>query len=177
LRVRLPPWLPQSAHVDLLALRAGIRVVMRTIVRRPMQGSEVRLWFLRQGFFCGIDADGFVVVSRHPNRVRRTLALDRASYEHTYALGIALGYPACCARRAARVGESGIDSWAKIVSGARYVGHFKLIDPSGYATGRAFVSHVPCSASCTVSLRQARHLLRSQRLRTEERTQTRDRVT
>jgi hypothetical protein len=91
---------------------------------------------------------------------RRVMALDRSPGNHTYSFGRALGYPPCCCRAAAGVGDHAIDAWAEQFRAARFYGRFRQIDPSGYREGRALISHVPCSTSCGPSLRMAEALAR-----------------
>jgi hypothetical protein len=66
-----------------------------------------------------------------------------------------LGYPPCCSRAAARVGDEGIDCRHAAITRQRFHGRFRAIDPSGYLNGSSRISHVPCSHRCLPSLRLA----------------------
>jgi hypothetical protein len=153
-----PRWMRASAQVDLAQLRLSVRPVMRSQAEGRYDRREVRRWARRAGFFAVIDKDGFFSLARSGSLAARALRIDGAPGRHTIALGRALGYPLCCCRAAARCGEEGLDDWAKAISSRRFVGLFRLIEPSGYVAGRANISHVPCSPRCVASLKMARSL-------------------
>lgn len=148
----LPTWLKPSAYIDLGLVLARARSTLRTELEPTTPLSAVHRWARKLGFFVAIDEDGFVVLSRQPGAARRTLAIDRRPGNHVQELGRLLGYPSCCCRAAARVGEACLDEFASTMGRRRYLGRFKAIDPSGYGSGRAFISHIPCSAVCMQSL-------------------------
>src|SRR3546814_12102422 len=84
------------------------------------------------------------------------MSIDRERGNHTAHLGLMLGYPRCCARAAARVGESSLDTWAAGLTRRRFLGRFTAIQITGYRQGRALISHIPCSPNCLASLLLAR---------------------
>ena len=151
----LPPWLKPSARTDILHLAAKIRPAIRTELAIPVSQDVVRIWMRRLGWYTAIDRDDFLVVSRSSALARMILAIDRDDSPHTFRLGHALGYPPCCCRAAASVGEQNLDSWAIAMSQRRFVGRFKLIDPTAYSEGHALISHIPCSPFCQASLQMA----------------------
>ncbi len=128
---------------------------MRTEIIGDVSVAEIDRWRRRLGLFGVIDADGFIVLSRRSGYVRRLLDLDRSPGDHTMALGRRLGYPACCARAASRVGEAGLDGWADGLRNRRFMGRFTVIQVDRYAMGSAAISHIPCSPSCLPSLSMA----------------------
>lgn len=148
--LRPPGGLPRSAYIDIDRLMRGQKEVVRLIVGDDAAG--IRRWARRSGFFTSADADGYVVLSRCASSARRALDLDRRPGRHTAALGRMLGYPPCCSRKAARVGDEGIDAMQAALAARRFIGLFALIDPRGYREGSALLSHVPCSHVCTASL-------------------------
>lgn len=151
----LPPWLKPSAYTDILHLAAQIRPALRTELSIPVSHNVVRAWMRHLGWYTAIDGDDFIVVSRSAALARMILAIDCDDSPHTFRLGRALGYPTCCCRAAAGVGEQNLDSWALALSREPFIGRFKLIDPSHYKDGNALISHIPCSASCHASLQMA----------------------
>lgn len=161
LRGVMPSWLKPSASVDLLLILCGVRYSMRTEICERAAEPGIRKWARSLGLYANSDIDMFATFSRHPGVGRRLLHLDRSPRKHTRELGQMLGYPACCCRMAARVGESTIDEFANLVCGQRFIGRFRLIDPSGYGQGRSLISHVPCSSSCLDSLQIASHAARA----------------
>lgn len=152
--VAIPDWLPNSAITDVAQLLKAVRPAIRLQVGK--QNREVRRWARRLGLFASIDAEGYAALSRNPSLARRIMDLDRRPGRHTLALGTLLGYPVCCSRAAARVGDEGIDRRHEIISARRFHGRFSAIDPTGYAEGDALISHVPCSHRCIASLTLAK---------------------
>ena len=151
----LPPWLKPSARTDILHLAAKIRPAIRTELAFPVSQDVVRVWMRRLGWYTAIDGDDFLVASRSSTLARRILAIDRDHSPHTFRLGRALGYPTCCCRAAAGVGEQNLDAWALALAQRRFIGRFKLIDPTHYRDGKALISHIPCSRFCQPSLAMA----------------------
>lgn len=141
---------------------AGVRPAMRTEIVGDVSGAEIDRWRRRLGLFGVTDADGFIVLSRRPGYGRRLLALDRSPGDHTMALGLRLGYPACCARAASRIGEAGLDGWGDGLRDRRFMGRFALIRIDHYAKGAAAISHIPCSPSCLASLSMALKLKKAE---------------
>lgn len=148
--VRIPDWMPASATTDIGQLLHGMKPAVRIYIGN--RRIELRRWGRRLGLFASIDADGYAAVSRRPSTARRVINLDRRPGRHTLALGIMLGYPPCCSRAAARVGDEGIDCRQRKVSAQRFHGRFNKINPRGYSCGISLVSHVPCSHRCASSL-------------------------
>lgn len=149
-----PSWALPSFRIDLRCLLSGVRPTVRTTATGARDQAEVFAWARRMGLHAVLDSAGFVTLSRSASRARRAMDVDWSPGHHTAALGLLLGYPACCARTAARVGDAGLDAW-KTPERRRYVGRFAAIDVGGYGRGHGFLSHVPCSPRCVPSLRQA----------------------
>lgn len=157
----LPDWLRPSAAVDVAQLWFGVRPAIRTELRSSVGAGIVFRWARRYKFFCALDEDQFLVLSRDSHLPRTLLAMDRSLGNHTYRFGMELGYPRCCCVKAAEVGESQLDEWASRWRVDLLRGVFRLIDPSDYVDGRALISHIPCSPRCQASLKMARMLLRA----------------
>lgn len=150
-----PGWMRPSAQVDLVQLMCSIRPVIRSQIVGRVDRAELRRWARRAGLYAVVDRDGFFALSRDPSSARRVLRIDARPGRHVVALGRALGYPICCCLMAARRREEGLDAWVEALSSRRFVGLFRLIQPSGYLAGNSSISHVPCSARCAASLRMA----------------------
>lgn len=134
-------------------MTAGKREVIRIHIG-PYR-DEARRWFRSLGFFISSDNAGYAAISRHPSLARRVLEVDSRPGRHTAQLGQLLGYPACCARAAARVGDEGIDQLADDLLKRRFRGRYRAIDPKSYLYGGSLLSHVPCTPWCRVSLNLA----------------------
>ena len=150
----IPAGLPASFRTDLAQLDAGVRPAIRSELR-ACPARVLQAWARRRRLFPAVDGDGFFAMARRPAEARRLLRIDRLARPHLVTLGRALGYPACCCLAAARRGEEHIDEWSAEISSETFIGAFKLINPDGYAEGRALLSHVPCSPRCLPSLRMA----------------------
>ncbi len=150
----IPIGLPRSFQTDLAQLEAGIRPVIRSELHGA-SGASLQRWARQRGFFAIVDRQQFFALSRSRAAARRVLWLDAQPGPHVISLGWELGYPACCSLAAARRGEERIDQWAAEMESCRFAGLFRLIDPTGYRDGVAFISHVPCSTRCFPSLRMA----------------------
>ena len=96
--------------------------------------------------------EDYCVLARTAETAQLVLDLDAAPGRHTRELGVALGYPACCAAAAAQYGDEGLDDWARVQAARMPDG---LLHIEGYARGDALVSHIPCSIDCAASLQQA----------------------
>lgn len=148
-----PAWLPPSAAIDMDLLMLGLKPAARLNVGDC--GLEIRRWARVRGLFCSVDGDGYAVLSRSGSTARRVLDVDRRPGRHALALGRMLGYPDCCSRAAARVGDEGIDAMCQALATRRFRGRFRFINPGGYRSGRALLSHVPCSHWCEASAAMA----------------------
>ncbi len=146
----VPDWLPRSVTTDIAQLLLDVKPAVRIHVGNRC--LELRRWARRLGLFTSVDGDGYAAISRNPSTARRVINLDRRPGRHTLALGIMLGYPRCCSRAAARVGDEGIDGRQEAISAQRFHGYFQKINPSGYSDGTCLLSHVPCSHRCAASL-------------------------
>lgn len=152
------PWdrLPPSVRVDVLQFVATPKAAMRfrTVTPRTDLRAEIGAWAEHQGLGADSD-DAYTCVAVDPATAGRVLRLDASPEPHAYELGIALGYPDCCSAAIAAAGEDRIDSLVAAAHTWRYSPPFQIIDPTSYLTGRAFISHVPCSPHCDPSLRLA----------------------
>lgn len=151
----LPQWLPPSAQVDIRHLRLGVRPAIRLHLPRQVTAAEVYRFARRYKWFAVLDDEGFVVLSPNPARARWIMTLDRSLGAHTQALGLALGYPPCCCRAAAALGEAHLDRWAMQLIDSRFLGWFRATSPKGYHNGTAWLSHIPCSTRCEPSVHMA----------------------
>lgn len=158
----LPAWLPASSRVDLAQLALAIRPAMRSRAIRPASAADIRKWARSHRLFAALDRHLYFVASSNPRVVSRLLAIDLSAGPHVAQLGLGLGYPECCRRAAARVGEGSLDAWATELASRRFVGLFQLTNPGPYARGASFISHIPCSPRCNMSLNMALRLRRAQ---------------
>lgn len=98
------------------------------------------------------DEEGFACVGREDGAAALVLEIDRRAEAHETEFGLALGYPLCCCERVASVGESDIDAYAAEVDTWSFEGEYRRTNPAGYRSGRALISHLPCSPACQASL-------------------------
>jgi hypothetical protein len=141
-----------SALVDFVLFFACEKPAVRLIVDSEAGLEALEGWSSRWGFDFASEGEGFASVGFEPGTASRVLEIDRSAEAHEIELGRALGYPACCCERVSAVGESEIDSHAIVVAGWSFEGPYQRINPASYRSGRALVSHLPCSSTCDASL-------------------------
>jgi hypothetical protein len=153
-RLRALPlsWLRPSALVDCLLLSLNEKPAIRLRIDSESGINHLRAWCRHSGFDLAADEDSFACVSAESGFASKVLELDRRTEAHEIELGLALGYPLCCCERVASIGESNIDSYAQEVATWPFVGEHRWINPSGYHSGLALISHLPCSIDCAPSL-------------------------
>ena len=144
--------LSASARVDFMLLFASQRQTVRLKIESAVSLEHLRRWCQQSALDYASDESNFACVSRQAGCARDVLELDRRTEPHELELGVALGYPRCCCERIASIGESNIDSYASQVAQWPFRGPFTRINPSGYESGLALISHLPCSPECRESL-------------------------
>ena len=157
-------WLSASARVDFILLFASQKQTVRLKVESAEGLEHLTRWCHQSRLDYASDENNFACVSRQAGRSRDVLELDRRAEPHELELGLALSYPRCCCDRIASIGESNIDSHATRVAQWPFTGPFTRINPSGYESGLALISHLPCSPECRVSLaiaNKAREFIRT----------------
>ena len=145
-------WLYPSAVVDFMLLFAGAKPAVRVELREPNGAEGLDLWCQQSELDYACDAEGFACVSTERGVAHHVLELDRSLGRHEVELGRNLGYPLCCCERVAEIGESQIDAYAREVAEWRFTGPYTRINPAGYVSGLALLSHLPCAVDCDCSL-------------------------
>jgi len=141
-----------SALVDFVLFFACDKPAVRLIVDTEECSEAMRFWSIRQGLDFASDRVGFACVGVHSGSAVSILEIDRRVEPHEIELGLALGYPLCCCESMACVGESNIDSRAVEIAAWKFDGEYRRINPQGYRSGGALISHLPCSPVCEASL-------------------------
>ena len=99
------------------------------------------------------DKDGYAFIARDEKTIKNLEQLDTSNLPHEYELGCLLGYPDCCCKQIANIGEKNIDKYEmNLVNNSNFKGVFELINPQGYKDGYALISHIPCSSTRKDSL-------------------------
>jgi len=158
----LPPDLPPSCYVDFLLLLGGLKPAIRLHVVDPRGHRAIALWGEEYGYALSSNLTGYICIAKTEVAAVRLRELDDSYEPHEYELGLMLGYPPCCCRKAADVGESNLDAWEEDLSQDASFQRIPncLIAPGGYTEGSSLISHIPCSAGCESSLSIARAALR-----------------
>src|SRR5690242_13707466 len=97
-----------SALVDFLLLLACNKPAVRICAPEKAALRGVQQWCRFNHLDFESDEDGFVCIAWKSGAAQTILAIDRSLESHEFPLGIALGYPRCCCRKVARVGEKNI---------------------------------------------------------------------
>jgi hypothetical protein len=150
------PWadLPPSVRVDVLGILAQNKPAIRIPVGERRTAAQVARVVAAVGWSHANDED-FLVAASSPEVASHVLDVDRSAQPHTLDLGLLLGYPACCARAAAHVGEGNIDQLAVRLGTDCERERAPHLDPRHYAKGIALVSYVACSPRCPTALQHA----------------------
>jgi len=157
----LPSTLSLSSYTDFLLLLGGLKPTLRLHVPESRTREELDSWCARYGYASVSNGSGYVCVAGDVREALRVQELDDSREPHEYQLGVLLGYPQCCCKRAAAVGETNLDGWENgMAQQSTFTGQFELIDPHGYSDGYSLISHIPCCAKCKPSLRVAKAALR-----------------
>lgn len=141
-----------SALVDFVLLLVCGKPAIRLVIDTEIGLESLKIWCLKSDFDFAADNDSFACIAVEAGFASHVLEIDQNSESHETELGRALGYPLCCCERVAFVGESKIDEYAAEVARWSFDGRYHRINPSGYRSGRALISHLPCSPFCDASL-------------------------
>ena len=153
----LPITLKPSDYVDFLVFCMHEKSCVRLGKNESTVYHEMTLWCNKHNLQYVISEIGYMYVAKSKMLARLARTIDDSLNEHTYFLGKILGYPSCCSRKIAGVGENGIDVFEKeLVLKNRFLSPFNLINPEGYLQGYALISHIPCSSECKKSLKLAK---------------------
>ena len=131
---------------------------MRLSHQGPKQIKKIKDWGVPNQIFISMD-DLFIAIGLDEGLCQKVLKLDSSPDRHAKELGSLLGYPECCCHFAEKVKEENIDAIEKTRKGL-YKEEFKLIDTFDYMRGKALISHLPCTLTCTPSLLIARKTLK-----------------
>lgn len=145
--------LPKSGSVDVLLYVLGIKPVFRTTLNRISAQREIQNWCQQHSSY--VLFDKFVYVGKSDKNVQNANIVDMSCQAHELQFGQLLGYPECCCRFIASVGEHKIDEMDEKVKSWDFSGEYMAINPVGYFDGLALISHIPCSTTCTESLKIA----------------------
>ena len=157
----LPQTLKSSDYVDLLLLLVGEKNAVRLGANTFDVYEEMCNWCKQTSYRYIISKSGLMYISRYLWLARIVSIVDNSLLPHEFLLGRLLGYPACCSKKIASLGEQSIDQWeSELVEYGHFNGDYSLIDPSGYIEGTSLISHIPCSCNCVKSLKIAKSALR-----------------
>jgi hypothetical protein len=145
--------MPGSLFVDLFHLlfldKPAVRFCTadrseQVVLEEWAQSAALRL--IRHG------DDSALYLGHDEEYLRKVCEVDNRSIPHEYELGLLLGYPHCCARAVAHLGEGYIDQLEDDCKYWAFENDYRLINPIGYHAGKAFIAHLPCSSHCNQSL-------------------------
>jgi hypothetical protein len=150
---RLPQGLSPSAYVDFFLFIAGLKPSLRIFINDLNLINQINQWCNENSVFFLSNKDGYVCIAKNRDEVKILQATDDSIQPHEYKLGLLLGYPSCCCKKIAKIGEKNIDNWESLlIKKSTFKGQFKLIDIAGYRNGSSLISHIPCSTECEKSL-------------------------
>ena len=158
--VELPNGLPKSSYIDFLLFLADLKPSLRIKISKYEHKRELTEWCEKNGFYLLLGKDDYLFIGKNKDMLSQLEQIDTSNLPHEYELGRLLGYPDCCCKRIADIGEKNIDDYEKkFIETSDFIGAFELIDPQGYKDGYALISHIPCSPICEDSLHIAQKSL------------------
>lgn len=137
----------------MLLFLSGLKLTVRLAYNSYEVYDEMAYWCREFKYANEISDSGLMYISKHVGLVKLANILDNSIYPHAYILGRLLGYPACCSKHIAHLGEDSIDKWEnELINSGGFKANYLLINPAGYLSGNSLISHVPCSCTCNRSL-------------------------
>jgi hypothetical protein len=156
----LPENLNNSNYIDFLLFLAKLKPTLRIKVSDKSTKHKLNTWCISNCFSFLSNEKNYICISNDPITADMLQKTDDSYVPHEYELGRMLGYPACCCKRIAGIGEKNIDEWEeKFIKNSKFEGEFELINPKGYKKGYSLISHIPCSPVCKHSLNIAKKAL------------------
>lgn len=153
----LPTTLKPSDYVDFLLFLANEKPCLRLGYNQSDIYLEMIAWCKAYKMSYVISKAGFMYISKCFPLANIAKIVDDSTISHTYIFGKILGYPSCCSKRIAMIGERNIDDFEKeFVSNSNFQAPYNIINPKGYIDGYSLISHIPCCTTCKRSLAKAR---------------------
>ena len=152
----LPKDLKPADYIDLLLFLLKEKPCVRLGNNSLRTYKNVAIWCENNDIDYIISKEGFMYISFSWLCANITQIVDDSVFNHTYLLGKLLGYPTCCSKKIANIGETNIDSYERhLISNCKFLKPYDLISPKGYLEGYSLISHIPCCTTCKESLRIA----------------------
>lgn len=156
----LPANLRPSDYVDMLLFLSHNKPTVRLGLNSEAAYQSMADWCTMHHFNYCISQANYMYISTSHYLANLTRIIDDATFPHEFILGILLGYPSCCARKASLVGEINLDQWEQEqYSLFDAQASLQLINPTKYLSGASLIAHIPCSTNCKKSLRIAKKTL------------------
>lgn len=155
----LPTTLKPSDYVDLLLFLAHEKPCLRLGYNQPDVYLEMITWCREHNLSYVVSQAGFMYISKYFVLAYIAKVIDDSTLSHTYIFGRILGYPSCCSKHIAMIGERNIDYFEKqFVSNSDFHPPYNIINPKGYIEGYSLISHIPCCTTCKKSLKKASNI-------------------
>lgn len=150
--------MPVSANVDIILMILELKPAIRTRVTDSSIFKYIDDWCKYWSLFCYMDLENYIYIAFDEKLANQLIELDHLTRKQEEKFGQLLGYPSCCCKKIAKIGEAYIDSYEEELCQKKFKAFFRLINPQNYRKGTAFISHVPCSTTCFDSLLIAQRL-------------------
>ena len=156
----LPSGLKKSDYVDMLLLINGDKPCARLGQNNHEVYEKINCWCKKNKYYGFVSNANLFYVSKFRVLAKITQLMDDSSFNHTFILGLLLGYPVCCCKKIADVKEENIDTFEEqFINSGIFEKPYDIISPEGYRQGTSLISHIPCSCTCRKSLKIAAHSL------------------
>lgn len=153
---KLPATLKPSDYVDFLLFFLREKPCIRLGVNQNSVYQEMAQWCKENRLSYVISHGGLMYISKYKLLAWLANVVDDSMIDHAFLLGKILGYPMCCSKKVASIGERNIDEYEKtLVQNNSFHSPYHIINPQGYLCGYSLISHIPCCANCKKSLKKA----------------------
>lgn len=148
--------LKPSDYVDLLLYLSRLKSCVRLGYNNNEVYKKMIYWCKNNNFSFIISEEGFMYISKNYLIAWLAKVIDNSTWNHTLLLGLIFGYPRCCSKKVASIGENNIDNYEKeLLMNNKFNAPFDIINPQGYTNGYSLISHIPCCSKCRKSLKIA----------------------
>ncbi len=153
---KLPTTLKPSDYVDFLLFFLREKPCIRLGANQESVYQEMTQWCKENNLSYIISSDGLMYIAKHKILARIANIVDDSIIDHAFLFGRLLGYPACCSKKIASIGEGNIDEYEKmLVQNSSFCPPYHITNPQGYLYGYSLISHIPCCTNCKESLKKA----------------------
>lgn len=149
----LPLDLKPSDYIDFLLFLSNLKPCVRLGYNKFDVYNKMIIWCKRYDYYYVVSSEKFMYISKKKFINIFAMKVDNSLYKHSFILGLLFGYPSCCSKKIASIGENNIDAYeTSLVSNSGFPNPYHITNPNGYIRGECLISHIPCCDHCKRTL-------------------------